>query len=122
MAYLPWMSKLARNLLLLCWPLLIPVSVIADETEIFYESEKAKVNTNILFLLDASGSMLQEVPGSGGQNRMQVMQDTFREVMEAAPDHLNIGLMNYANADFLKSYQWDSVKGCLLYTSDAADE
>ncbi len=38
----------------------------ADDTEIFFSTEVSKVNPNVLFVLDVSGSMDQPVAGSGG--------------------------------------------------------
>ncbi|MGB1254295.1 MAG: hypothetical protein ACPG51_00470 [Thiolinea sp.] len=113
---------MAFRLLIASYPFLIPAAVIADETEIFYQSDAAKVNANVLFLMDSSGSMDQIVTGSGGKSRMQVMQETFREVMNAAPSNLNIGLMSYANAEFVKGYQWDSIKGVSFPISPLENE
>lgn len=103
--------KLLQHAVLLCLPSLMISPVLADETEIFYQNEGSKVNANVLFLLDASGSMKAELSDSGGRSRMQVMKDTFREVMDSAPSNINLGLLHYANARFIPSYQWDSVKG-----------
>jgi hypothetical protein len=89
--------------------LLMPA--MADETEIFSQNEASKVNANILFLLDASGSMNQTLSNSGGRSRMQVLKDTFREVLDSAPNNVNIGLMHYANANQLPSYAWSAIKG-----------
>lgn len=86
-------------------------SALADETEIFAQNEATKVNANILFLLDASGSMSKILSNSGERSRMQVLKDTFRDVLNNAPDNVNIGLMHYANASYLPSYGWNSIKG-----------
>lgn len=83
----------------------------ADETEIFAQNEASKVNANVLFLLDASGSMSKTLSNSGGRSRMQVLKDTFREVLDTAPANVNIGLMHYANASLLPSYSWGAIKG-----------
>ncbi|MGB0845967.1 MAG: PilC/PilY family type IV pilus protein [Thiolinea sp.] len=111
MSRLQPLSKWAQRLLVSFLPILIPLSVIADETEIFYQNDASLVDANVMFLLDASGSMQEEVPGSGGKTRMQVMQEAFRTVLNEAPDNLNVGLAGYANADFINSYQWDSIRG-----------
>ncbi len=105
------LMKKLQHLVLLCLPPLLMTSVLADETEIFYQNEASKVNTNVLFLLDASGSMTAELSGSGGKSRMEVMKETFREVMDTAPKNLNIGLMHYANSSYQPSYNWSSIKG-----------
>jgi Tfp pilus tip-associated adhesin PilY1 len=98
-------------MLLVCLPMLIPFTVVADETEIFYQNDAALSDANVLFLLDASGSMNEILSDSGGKTRMQVMQEAFREVMSDAPDKMNVGLMHYANAPLRSGYQWNSVKG-----------
>jgi len=67
----------------------------SDDTEIFFSESKTSVNPNVMFVIDVSGSMKAEVSGSGGKNRLQVMQDALRTVLSTAPDNLNVGLMNY---------------------------
>lgn len=89
----------------------LAMPILADETEIFTQNEASKVNANVLFLLDASGSMKQILSNSGGRSRMQVLQETFRNVLNDAPTNVNIGLMHYANASLLPSYSWNSIKG-----------
>lgn len=106
-AILCLVQQVGLSLILAC----LTFSVIADETEIFAQNEASKVNANILFLLDASGSMKQTLSNSGGRSRMQVLQDTFREVLDNAPTNINIGLMHYANANLLPSYGWGAIKG-----------
>ncbi|MFZ1386388.1 MAG: hypothetical protein WBP46_00285 [Thiolinea sp.] len=95
---------------------------LADETEIFAQNEASKVNANILFLLDASGSMSQTLSNSGGRSRMQVLQQTFREVLVDAPDNVNIGLMHYSNATVLPSYSWSAIKGVNFPVSPIDDQ
>ncbi|MBU0653860.1 MAG: hypothetical protein KJ914_01880 [Gammaproteobacteria bacterium] len=85
----------ALRSLLLLFPLVFASVTVADDAEIYY-SQTASANPNILFVLDNSGSMqMNEVPGSGGQTRMQVMQEVFSSVMATAPSNLNVGLMRY---------------------------
>ncbi len=105
------LKAFSSHVLLVCLPVLIPLSVMADETEIFYQNDAAMSDANVLFVLDASGSMSTELSGSGGQSRMQVMQDAFRQVIMGAPDKINVGLMHYANAPLNRDYHWDSIKG-----------
>ncbi|MEZ5534381.1 MAG: PilC/PilY family type IV pilus protein [Thiolinea sp.] len=112
----------SRHLLLASLPLLVPLSVIADETEIFFHNDAAVSDANVLFVLDASGSMGTELSGSGGQSRMAVMQDAFRQVMSEAPPKMNVGLMHYANAKYRPEYQWDSVKGVTFPVSPIDDD
>lgn len=107
------MSRFLRFIQLLGLGLICGLGSIswADETEIFAQNEASKVNANILFLLDASGSMSQTLSNSGGRSRMQVLKDTFRDVLENAPANVNIGLMHYSNASLLPSYSWSAIKG-----------
>ena len=89
----------------------LALPVFADETEIFAQNQASKVDANVLFLLDASGSMKKTLSNSGGRSRMEVLQSTFRDVLNDAPTNVNIGLMHYANANLLPSYSWNSIKG-----------
>ena len=68
---------------------------LADDTEIFFSEAKTSVNPNVMFIIDVSGSMDAEVPESGGKNRLKVMQDALKTVLDTAPENLNVGLMNY---------------------------
>ena len=71
----------------------------ADDTEIFFTESVTSVNPNVLFVVDVSGSMDEEVTGSGGLNRMTVMQNALKTVLKTAPDNLNVGLMNYGEIE-----------------------
>jgi len=107
----------SRHALLIALPMLIPFSVMADETEIFFQNDGASsANANVLFLLDGSGSMREYIDGD---TRMQVMKNAFREVMEDAPDDINIGLMDYANVSNNTGYDWSSIKGVTFPVSPA---
>ena len=75
--------------------LLASTPAIADDTEIFFSETKRSVNPNVMFIIDVSGSMDAEVDGSGGKNRLTVMQNALRTVLSTAPKNLNVGLMNY---------------------------
>lgn len=95
----------------------------ADETEIFTQNDASAVNNNILFLLDVSGSMKTVVPNSGNKSRLQVLQETFKDVINKAPSNVNIGLAHYANSagpgttDF-DTYNWNAIKGMTFPVSD----
>ena len=84
-------------------------ALMADETEIFFADRSDEVPPNVLFLIDASGSMSQ--PVSGTESRMDVLKSSFQSVMDTAPTNLNIGLMHYANHGLGPDYWWSSVKG-----------
>ncbi|WP_022950708.1 VWA domain-containing protein [Leucothrix mucor] len=68
---------------------------IGDDTEIFFSESISTVNPNVMFVIDVSGSMDEEVSGSGGLSRLEVMQSALRTVLKTAPENLNVGLMNY---------------------------
>lgn len=106
-----FIKAFSRHVLLVSLPMLIPLSVVADETEIFFQNDSTRANSNVLFLLDGSGSMRATLSGSDGKSRMQVMKDAFRQVMIEAPDNINVGLMHYANSPNGTGYGWSSIKG-----------
>lgn len=100
--------------LCLCAPLLFATTLMADETEIYFADKSGDVPPNVLFMIDSSGSMKSLVAGdAAGRNRLQVLKDTFAQVMKSAPSNLNVGLMHYAD-EILQSnspYYWNSIKG-----------
>ncbi|MCB1637662.1 MAG: hypothetical protein KDI15_02320, partial [Thiothrix sp.] len=96
--------------------ILVMAPVQADETEIFFQNEASSVNPNVLFLMDSSGSMNDILSDGSGQTRMDVLKETFRQVMEDASPDMNIGLMHYANSNWSKDYKafnsnWSFIKG-----------
>ncbi len=108
------MKKLRCSLrwLLLTAPLLFATVLMADETEIYFTDKSGEVAPNVLFVIDASGSMSQVVTGdASSRTRLQVLKDSFQEVMNTAPANLNVGLMHYANHGLGNDYWWSSIKG-----------
>ncbi|PID48712.1 MAG: hypothetical protein CR991_10395 [Proteobacteria bacterium] len=101
---------LLRFLLLIGLPFSLQ-TVVADETEIFFQNDASHVNSNVLFLLDASGSMRSPLTATSDETRMEVLKRAFRTVMTTAPDALNVGLMHYANNVPNANYGWSSIKG-----------
>ena len=79
---------------------LLSYPAAADDTEIFFSESVSSVNPNVMFVVDVSGSMDQEVTGSGGQSRLTVMQNALKTVLNSAPDNLNVGLMNYGEVKY----------------------
>lgn len=73
---------------------------VADDTEIFFSESTSSVNSNVMFVIDVSGSMDADVPDSGGKNRLEVMQDALKTVLSTAPENLNVGLMNYGEVQW----------------------
>lgn len=117
-----FIKAFSRHALLVSLPALIPLSVVADETEIFFQNDGTRANANVLFLLDGSGSMRAELSGNGGDTRMQVMKDAFRQVLIEAPDNINVGLMHYANSPNGTGYGWSSIKGVTFPVSPIDQE
>jgi len=68
------------------------VSTYADDTEVFYSVNVSK--PNLLFVLDNSGSMNSNLPG-GTQSKLSVLQESVEQVLNSAPDNVNIGLMRF---------------------------
>ncbi len=70
----------------------------ADDTEIYFTGggldEAAR--PNVLFILDTSGSMTSTVSGTGGQQRVDVMKEAVKEVIEDVQD-INVGLMRFTS-------------------------
>ena len=97
--------------------LILSSNSIADETEIFFQNEASRVNSNLLFLLDASGSMeyLPEsdvVASDPTESRMAVLRQAFKDVMSNAPEQFNVGLMHYGNMGAPhQGGTWKSIKG-----------
>lgn len=106
-------KRRALQLLLTLLPLAFATALMADETEIYSAYEGSP---NVLFLLDVSGSMRKTIDDGDGntandKTRMQVLKESFSQVMSTAPEGINIGLMHYANHGLGNDYWWSSVKG-----------
>ncbi len=96
-------SKIGSRLFVLALSVsaaLLTQTAVADDTEIFFSETKTSVNPNVMFIIDVSGSMDEEVTGSGGKNRLQVMQGALKTVLSTAPENLNVGLMNYGEVQW----------------------
>jgi len=81
--------------------------VMADDSEIYFTSQGSEGNPNILFVLDTSGSMNDDVDGNelpnGGDDpssRYQIMRRSLETVLGSIPNNFNVGLLNYAGHDF----------------------
>lgn len=66
--------------------------IYGDDTEVFYSVNVSK--PNLLFILDTSGSMSRVIT-SDGKDRLDVMQESLRAVLEQSPDNVKVGLMKY---------------------------
>lgn len=107
------------QLFLFLMPMAFASVLMADETEIYFADKSGDVAPNVLFLIDASGSMGQVVSGdTAGRTRMQILKDSFDAVMTAAPSNLNVGLMHYANHGLGNDYWWSSIKGVNFPATD----
>ena len=76
------------------------VGVYADDTEVFYSKNASK--PNVLFTLDTSNSMDKEIPGTNVK-RITALKQSFRKVLETAPDNVNIGVMAFGYGQGMKS-------------------
>ena len=79
------------------------VPVLADDTEIYFAPQTANAsNTNIMFVLDTSGSMGDhDADPATGQpkvtSRLDDMKIAFRSVLESI-NNVNVGIMRFSNA------------------------
>ena len=76
----------------------------ADDTEIYFESGNITGNTgqairpNIIFVLDTSGSMTDPVPEAGGAERIDVLKQAVKTIINDVQD-VNIGIMRYTSGE-----------------------
>lgn len=91
-----WMTRFAMFLVALCHGAVAGL-VLADDTEVFHSAAAAggaaTVRPNVLFVLDTSSSMNQDVPGTG-KNRLENMKDALIQILTEA-DNINVGLMRF---------------------------
>ena len=74
----------------------------ADDIEIYFNSADAANNTdiirsNVLFILDTSGSMRAAIPGTG-LRRIDALKDAMEVVLNSIRD-VNVGLMRFNQGD-----------------------
>ena len=82
--------------------------VWADDTEIFFGTGGAgNVAPNLLLIVDTSGSMRNEVSGTG-KTRMQNVQDALRTLLNNL-NNVNVGLMRFSNPGGPVLYQIDNL-------------
>ncbi len=70
---------------------LIP-RAIADDTEIFFASNQTNVPANVLFILDTSLSMKDEL---GGKAKLDILKDSLKSILAENYPGLNVGLMHF---------------------------
>ncbi|MCK5902401.1 MAG: hypothetical protein KAG28_04565 [Cocleimonas sp.] len=76
--------------------LLIPNYSAADDTEI-YDNFKSSSKTNVLFVLDLSGSMLLELPTAGNPTRLMVMKEALSLILnDPKLKDINVGMMSFS--------------------------
>ena len=73
-----------------------PAVSVADDTEIYLGSTAAQegVRPNVLFILDTSGSMSENIDSNG--DRMDHMKDAFFDIMDNV-NNINVGLMRFTD-------------------------
>ncbi len=81
----------------LLYSLIVGSPLYADDTEVFFGAPPAAetVHPNVLFILDSSGSMSSNVPGSS-LNRMENMKLAVHGLLNSVTN-VNIGLMRFNN-------------------------
>ncbi|WP_404368385.1 PilC/PilY family type IV pilus protein [Marinobacter sp.] len=78
-------------------PLFCSVPALADDSEIFFTNTTGVVQPNILFIIDKSGSMVNQV-GATGKTRLQVVQEVTNELIDDMTN-VNVGLMKFGGSD-----------------------
>ncbi len=81
----------------LLYSLIVGSPLYADDTEVFFGAPPAAetVHPNVLFILDSSGSMSSNVPGTS-LNRMENMKLALHGLLNSVTN-VNIGLMRFNN-------------------------
>jgi type IV pilus assembly protein PilY1 len=76
------------------------MAAMADDTEIFFTEKGATVKPNIMFILDTSGSMVNNSVVTDGvsQTRLKVMQDATTGLIDELTG-VNVGLMSFGGSD-----------------------
>ena len=65
---------------------------IADDTEIFFASNQTNVPANVLFILDTSTSMKDEL---GGKAKLDILKDSLKSILAENYPGLNVGIMHF---------------------------
>ena len=88
-------QKLISQVLLLVYVFFIATAQ-ADDSDIYF-SGNSIVSPNVMFVLDASGSMRERVPGDPRRrDRLEVLQDSLDQVLSNTSPFLNVGLMSFS--------------------------
>ncbi len=76
------------------------MAALADDTEIFFTEKGTTVKPNIMFILDTSGSMVNNnvVTGDVTQTRLKVMQEATTGLIDELTG-VNVGLMAFGGSD-----------------------
>lgn len=91
-------QKFVIQVLLFVYGFLI-VTAQADDSDIYF-SGNSIVSPNVMFVLDASGSMQLAVPGDPrGRDRLEVLQDSLDQVLSNTSPFLNVGMMSFSGHD-----------------------
>lgn len=88
--YIHIISKLTAGILLPA--LILSIAFLSGRSEA--QSEGGSPGTNILFILDASGSMAGRVDG---KPKMDVAKGVMTDLIEGLPDNINVGLEVYGH-------------------------
>ena len=88
--YIYIISKLTAGILLPA--LILSMAFLAERS--IAQSEGGSPGTNILFILDASGSMAGRIDG---KPKMDVAKEVMTDLIDGLPDNLNVGLEVYGH-------------------------
>ena len=101
-------SKKIKHLFFGLFLSLFSLSSIADDIEIYKEAS-APTNSNIMFILDTSGSMNLDINGdavvTGGSSRLSIMQNALTSVLsDPTLKNINMGLMRFSGIENYKGF------------------
>ena len=99
------MNRIRFFILLLGAILLAPTGVHADDTEIYFskadvENDDNEQIANVLFLIDTSGSMGNQVGGWGSPTKMDELKTAFSAVIDGLEEGVNIGVGRFNTGEW----------------------
>ncbi|MEL0082882.1 MAG: VWA domain-containing protein, partial [Gammaproteobacteria bacterium] len=90
----PKLDTIKAFIISFCFSLTYATTVLADDTDIYLgDPDAAIIKPNVLFVLDTSDSMSNEVPGTG-KDRLANMRDAMTQLVQDL-DNVNVGLMRF---------------------------
>jgi type IV pilus assembly protein PilY1 len=79
---------------ILTFSILYSASSMSEDIDIYKKISKSGSKTNIMFMIDTSGSMSARVDGTD-KNRLEAVQDSMYDIIESLDDEVNVGVGAY---------------------------